>query len=113
VIGVIRRRRAGASAVVTGTRSTTAALAATPGFARFDALPDVALSCAAMHVLVNGQRTEVQPPCTIADLLRQRGLETSPCAVEVNADLVPRSEHAGRPLDDGDQVEIVTLVGGG
>jgi thiamine biosynthesis protein ThiS len=31
----------------------------------------------------------------------------------VNLALVPRSRHAERRLDDGDRVEIVTLVGGG
>ncbi|MCX5655676.1 MAG: sulfur carrier protein ThiS [Planctomycetota bacterium] len=36
-----------------------------------------------------------------------------PVAVEVNRELVPRSQHGARRLAEGDVVEIVTLVGGG
>jgi thiamine biosynthesis protein ThiS len=31
----------------------------------------------------------------------------------VNKGLVPKREHDGRRLEDGDRVELVTLVGGG
>jgi thiamine biosynthesis protein ThiS len=34
-------------------------------------------------------------------------------AVERNFELVPRTRHAHCVLKDGDQLEIVTLVGGG
>jgi len=34
-------------------------------------------------------------------------------AVEVNQELAPRVGHENHVLHDGDQVEIVTLVGGG
>ncbi|CAN5490538.1 hypothetical protein BH11PLA2_BH11PLA2_33940 [soil metagenome] len=50
---------------------------------------------------------------TIADLLRLLGKDPGKLAVEVNLNVVPRSEHASTALHDGDAVEIVTLVGGG
>jgi sulfur carrier protein len=34
-------------------------------------------------------------------------------AVEVNLEVVPRAEHRDTILNDGDRVEVVTLVGGG
>jgi thiamine biosynthesis protein ThiS len=34
-------------------------------------------------------------------------------AVEVNCDLVPRRSFEATALKEGDQIEIVTLVGGG
>jgi thiamine biosynthesis protein ThiS len=36
-----------------------------------------------------------------------------PCAVEVNRMLVPKRRHEQHMLLEGDQVEIVTFVGGG
>ena len=66
-----------------------------------------------MRVMVNGQPKDLDPPCTVAGLLRQLELGEAACAVEVNARVVPKGEHADRSLDDGDTVEIVTLVGGG
>jgi thiazole synthase len=50
---------------------------------------------------------------TIADLLRDLGKDPAKLAVELNLRVVPRAEHAHTPLNDGDSIEIVTLVGGG
>lgn len=61
---------------------------------------------------VNGA-TEVLPsPATLAALIARRG-PRPPFAVEVNKRLVRREAYASTHLADGDQVEIVTLVGGG
>jgi len=66
-----------------------------------------------MTILVNGESREVPEASTLADLLESTGLASSPCAAEVNGALVPRSEHGATTLGPGDEVEIVTLVGGG
>ncbi len=63
---------------------------------------------------INGEpRSFPAAALTVADLLRQLGKDPKALAVEVNRTLVPRADHAARPLRDGDAVEIVTLVGGG
>jgi sulfur carrier protein len=49
----------------------------------------------------------------VAALLVSLGLDKAPCAVEVNARLVRKSEHPTHALAAGDRVEVVTLVGGG
>ena len=49
----------------------------------------------------------------MAALLASLGLDKAPCAVEVNARLVRKSEHPNHALAEGDRVEVVTLVGGG
>ena len=49
----------------------------------------------------------------IGELLVELDLDSRPCAVEVNRELVPRASHRDHQLTDGDRVEIVTLVGGG
>lgn len=66
-----------------------------------------------MKLIVNGELREVASPLTVAELLRQ--LEVSPrgVAVEVNLQVIPRSQHAEYRLSEGDRLEIVTLVGGG
>ena len=66
-----------------------------------------------MNIIVNDQPKDVEPSTTVAELLAQLGLADKYVAVEVNRDLVPKQKHAERHLADGDQVEIVTLVGGG
>ena len=66
-----------------------------------------------MLLKVNGETTEAIEGCTVSGLLEQRGLVERPCAVEVNRALVPHRQHPETTLIEGDEVEIVTLVGGG
>ncbi len=66
-----------------------------------------------MQVSVNGQSREVADGATIAELVAELGVKPQYVAVEVNLELVPRERHADRRLVDGDQLEVVTLVGGG
>ena len=66
-----------------------------------------------MKITVNGQSRDVAEEATVAGLLDDLNLTGKPVAVEVNLDLVPRQQHAGHRLAEGDRLEIVTLVGGG
>jgi sulfur carrier protein len=68
---------------------------------------------ASLSIVCNGRPRTVAEGTTVAALLAELGLEPRHVAVEVNLELVPRAQHAGRPLVDGDRLEIVTLVGGG
>ena len=68
----------------------------------------------AMRLVVNGERMELDAiDLDVATLLARMGLGSQPCAVEVNRVVVPKADHATHALRDDDQVEIVTLVGGG
>jgi sulfur carrier protein len=50
---------------------------------------------------------------TIDGLLTLLGLPRERVAVEHNGAIVVKAERAARPIEDGDVLEIVTLVGGG
>ncbi len=66
-----------------------------------------------MEISVNGQTTSVNDGATVAELLIKLGLAGKYVAVEVNRELVPKKQHAEHRLAAGDELEIVTLVGGG
>jgi sulfur carrier protein len=70
-----------------------------------------------MNLIVNGKplqfATDTAASMTVADLVKARGLSPALLAIEVNLEIVPRAKHATHTLHDGDQVEIVTLAGGG
>ena len=61
----------------------------------------------------NGQAREVDDEVTVADLLRESRVEARFCAVELNLEILPKDQYATKRLREGDQIEIVTLVGGG
>ena len=66
-----------------------------------------------MKITLNGEACDVAEDCTISTLLEQYGISPRTAAVEVNLELVAREEHATHRLSAGDQLEVVTLVGGG
>jgi len=66
-----------------------------------------------MQVDVNGDAMELPAGATIAMLIEKMALTGKRLAVEVNEDIVPRSQHSDFTLSDGDRVEVVHAIGGG
>jgi thiazole synthase len=64
-------------------------------------------------ITLNGITRQVPDALTVADLLRHLDLKPEYVAVELNRGLVGRRRHAETPVVDGDELEVVTLVGGG
>jgi len=65
-----------------------------------------------VEILVNGKTVKVADRCSVADLLRQLAV-SGRFAVELNEQIVPRSDFSARALRPGDRVEIVRAIGGG
>ncbi|WAJ37112.1 sulfur carrier protein ThiS [Pseudomonas sp. GOM7] len=66
-----------------------------------------------MHIRLNGEAFELPDNQSVADLLERLDLVGRRVAVELNLDIVPRSQHASTLLAEGDQVEVVHAIGGG
>ena len=65
-----------------------------------------------LTVTVNGESRRTAA-ATVADLVRELGLQPEKVAVERNGEIAPRSQLAQVALMDGDTLEIVHFVGGG
>lgn len=66
-----------------------------------------------MHILLNGTPTQVADSLTAAELIRQLNLGGQRIAVEVNGEIVPRSQHPDFRFNPDDKIEIVHAIGGG
>ena len=66
-----------------------------------------------VSIRINGGHRRVPKGISIADLALELGLEPAKVAVERNLEVVPRSTLADVAVEDGDDFEIVTFVGGG
>ncbi|MGE8497315.1 MAG: sulfur carrier protein ThiS [Pseudomonas sp.] len=66
-----------------------------------------------MRIQLNGEPLELPDGQSVADLIGRLDLTGRRVAVELNLDIVPRSQHASTVLNDGDQVEVVHAIGGG
>ena len=65
-----------------------------------------------LSITVNGDSRQTSA-ATIADFVRELGLDPKKVAVEYNSEIAPRSTLHEVALSDGDVLEIVHFVGGG
>ena len=66
-----------------------------------------------MRLYVNGESRELGGALSLAELIAQLDLPVARIAVELNREVVRRSEWSGTMLNEDDRIEIVHFVGGG
>ena len=66
-----------------------------------------------MKVLLNNKSTFLDDGLTIESLLNQIDMKQKYFAVEVNEQIVPKSNYDFFLIKEGDKIEIVTAIGGG
>jgi sulfur carrier protein len=66
-----------------------------------------------IQVTVNGENREMPENSTVAHLVKSLELTGKRIAVELNGEIVPKSQHATTQLPAGACLEIVVAVGGG
>ncbi len=64
-------------------------------------------------IILNGENKLIDNNTTVTQLLQSLDLVNKRLAVEINQQLVPRSEFASHTLNELDKVEIVQAIGGG
>ena len=66
-----------------------------------------------MKITLNGDPFEVAGPLTVGALLSQLEIDSRRVAVEHNLVVLKRALYESTMINEGDQVEIVNVVGGG
>ena len=66
-----------------------------------------------MNILLNGEAREIAEGTLLSQLIEQLDLHGKRLAVEINKEIIPRSQHAEYAIKDGDNIEIVHAIGGG
>ncbi len=66
-----------------------------------------------MQIIINGESHEVAAGYSAAKLVEEMGLGDRRVAMEVNLEIVPRSQYAQHIFNDGDKIEVVHAIGGG
>ncbi len=69
-------------------------------------MPEIALQ-------VNGETQSCPPGLNLPQFLEQLGLNPRLVAVEYNGEILHRQFWEGTQMQQGDRLEIVTIVGGG
>jgi len=66
-----------------------------------------------MKVFLNGKKIKVGNNLTAHQLLSEMGYQDKRIALEINGEVIPRSEYSNKIIVAQDQVEIIIAVGGG
>jgi sulfur carrier protein len=66
-----------------------------------------------MEIVINGEKRQVSEGYTAADLVADMQLAGKRVAMEINREILPRSEYGHYIFQPGDQVEVVHAIGGG
>ncbi len=65
-----------------------------------------------MNIFVNGRPETIQP-CSLADLVKDRGVNADVLVIEYNQQIVKQARWGDITLQENDRVELLSFVGGG
>ena len=63
-------------------------------------------------ICINGEKIE-KDEILLSGYLEENGINPQRIAVELNGEILPKSQYSNTVLKEGDVVEIVNFVGGG
>jgi len=66
-----------------------------------------------MKIRLNGEDYITRNATSIEELLKELDIHPERVAVEVNLNIISKSDYRGFILKEGDMVEVVSFVGGG
>ena len=66
-----------------------------------------------MQIIINGQIKELSATTNLKDVITRFCKDSRRVISEVNGDIIKSSQWPNTPINDGDTIELVTLVGGG
>ncbi len=66
-----------------------------------------------MRITVNGKPREIDDEMTLPAFLRAFNVEPKLVAVAINGDVIARDQYEAARVREGDDIEVVRMVGGG
>ena len=66
-----------------------------------------------MNVTINGEQKNVSGNTTVTNLFLQFNIQRKNIALELNGEILPKSEWLNYIVQEGDAIEIVEAIGGG
>jgi sulfur carrier protein len=66
-----------------------------------------------MKIPVNGREIEIRSGSSLLDLMVEYELKTGTIIVALNESVVQRDFWAETPIEEGDHIELISVVGGG
>ncbi len=65
------------------------------------------------QIKINGDSYNIEEGSSITGLLEKLDLQSKKVAIELNREIIPKSQYKTTKLNDNDKLEIVHFIGGG
>ncbi len=66
-----------------------------------------------MQIVVNGEKKIINEKMSLAELIKELGIDSQRVAVELNRNIIDKADYSKTILKDNDSLEIVSFIGGG
>jgi sulfur carrier protein len=66
-----------------------------------------------MNIILNGEKISVLLDINLKDLLGLKNIKEKNIVIEVNKEIISKNLWPNKNLEENDEIEIVTAVGGG
>ena len=66
-----------------------------------------------IQIYINGKKKNINSSCNIINILEEYSLKNKLVAVEINQEVIPKSNYKTKKINKNDRIEILELIGGG
>ncbi len=66
-----------------------------------------------IQIYINGKKKNINTNCNLINILEEYSLKNRLVAVEINQEVIPKSNYKNRKINKNDRIEILELIGGG
>ena len=66
-----------------------------------------------ISIYINGQKKLVNINYSLLDVLEGLNIQSNFVAIEINKEVIPKSIYSSKKILEGDNIEILQMIGGG
>ena len=66
-----------------------------------------------IQIYINGKKKNINSNCNLSNILEEYALKNKLIAVEINQEVIPKSNYKTKKININDRIEILELIGGG
>ena len=66
-----------------------------------------------IQIYINGEKKNINISSNIINILEEYSLKNKLIAVEINQEVIPKSNYKTKKINKNDRIEILELIGGG
>ena len=66
-----------------------------------------------IQIYINGKKKNINSNCNLVDIVEEYSLKNQLVAVEINQEVIPKSNYNTKKINKNDRIEILELIGGG